>query len=397
MKIKYLFPALLLALGLAGCGEDYSAAGWTASDMAHVIAGETAEELSAVTGGLYDEYLLDYYRLDPETIEDGAVLAAGGASAQEIAVFRFSEPGEAQDAGGNLEEYLRSREADFIGYAPEEAAMLADAVVTVRGTWCALMVLPDPDAGVAAFEGCFESGPPQVSAAAEATPEPEQTSAPEQTAQPSEPGGEPEVSAEPSPVRSAEAWSYDAGRIIAAYRAGDWSELHENDRAILDIVNYVLTEVAPAGLSAYERELAIHDYIIENADYDSDTLSLLPVFEENPNNTNPYGALVDGRAVCSGYSSTFQLFMDLIDVECITVHGQGNASREEHAWNMVRLDGEWYCVDVTWDDPITFGLTSAATAHRYFNVTSEFMRSTYHYWDSDGVPEATATQYAWQP
>ena len=162
-------------------------------------------------------------------------------------------------------------------------------------------------------------------------------------------------------------------------------------------MNYVLTEVAPAGLSAYERELAIHDYIIENADYDSDTLSLLPVFEENPNNTNPYGALVDGRAVCSGYSSTFQLFMDLIDVECITVHGQGNASREEHAWNMVRLDGEWYCVDVTWDDPITFGLTSAATAHRYFNVTSEFMRSTYHYWDSDGVPEATATQYAWQP
>ena len=80
MKIKYLFPALLLALGLAGCGEDYSAAGWTASDMAHVIAGETAEVLSAVTGGLYDEYLLDYYRLDPETIEDGAVLAAGGAS-----------------------------------------------------------------------------------------------------------------------------------------------------------------------------------------------------------------------------------------------------------------------------------------------------------------------------
>ena len=119
MKFKYLFPALLLALGLAGCGEDYSAEGWTALDMANVIAGETAEELSAVTGGLYDEYLLDYYRLDPETIEDGAVLAAGGASAQEIAVFRFSEPGESQDAGGSREEYLRSREPDFIGYAPE--------------------------------------------------------------------------------------------------------------------------------------------------------------------------------------------------------------------------------------------------------------------------------------
>ena len=108
-------------------------------------------------------------------------------------------------------------------------------------------------------------------------------------------------------------------------------------------------------------------------------------------------ALVEGFAVCSGYSSSFQLLATLAGLECITVRGEANMIREEHAWNMVRLDGEWYCVDVTWDDPSGLGRVSEELKHRYFNVTGEFMRATRHYWDEDGVPEATGTKYAWTP
>ena len=395
-KVKALVPMLILALCLTGCGDDNDAAGWTASAIARSIAAGATESLTELLPGdeLYDEYITEYYGLDAAAISDGAVLAAGGSSAQEVAVLCFTDSDAAEDAAASLERYLDARQADFTGYMPAEADMLANAEVVARNAWCALIVLPDAASGVEAFNDCFESAPPAVSAAVDTTPDTH--SAPAQTGEPS-----PSPSATPSPEPTAEPvpqsgeWSYSEARIIEAYRSGSRAGLHENDRAILEAVDHVLTEVAPEGLSDYERELAIHDYIIDTAEYDSETLSLLPFFEESPNNSNPYGALIEGRAVCRGYSSTFQLFMDLIGVECITVEGEGNLSREEHAWNMVCLDGEWYCVDVTWDDPVAFGAVSDTTAHRYFNVTSSYMRDTHHYWEASGVPEATATRYAW--
>ena len=106
----------------------------------------------------------------------------------------------------------------------------------------------------------------------------------------------------------------------------------------------------------------------------------------------PLGLLQDGTAICLGYASTFQLLMDLLGIECITVVGASFGSSEDHAWNMVKLDGAWYCVDVTWDDPGGGG----QAIHRYFNVTSQFMRDTDHQWDYGAVPEATAEEYAYR-
>ena len=63
----------------------------------------------------------------------------------------------------------------------------------------------------------------------------------------------------------------------------------------------------------------------------------------------------------------------------------------EHSWNMVRLGGEWYCVDAAWDDPI-----GGSPRHTYFNVTSEKLRKgSIHRWYESSVPEATATTYAY--
>lgn len=118
-------------------------------------------------------------------------------------------------------------------------------------------------------------------------------------------------------------------------------------------------------------------------------------FQETPNNDNPYGFLVGKKGICLGYATTFQLFMDLLNIECITVSGTAYDNASAHAWSQVCLDGEWYCVDVTWDDPTTSGTVSAQTAHRYFNVTSEYMRSTRHYWDEGSIPDASGTTYSW--
>lgn len=374
---KLIYAALAAALSallLSGCGTDIEAEGWSASAMAWETAGEESELAELSPGSAeYVNCVEVRYGLDPETIEDGAVLAASGASAEECAVFRFVSEDAAHDAEASLQAYLTARTADFTGYMPAEAELAASGRTEVRGAWCALVILPDVDGALERFESCFTREPPVDTSANFYTP-PQDSAAPEATG-----------------------WEYDEDRIINAWRSGNYSGLSEYDLAILGEVEHVLTEVAPDSLSDYERELAIHDYIVDAASYDSETLGIFHAFSPDPNNTDPYGALISGRAVCLGYSSTFQLFMDLIGVECITVHGEGNMSHDEHAWNQVKLDGEWYCVDVTWDDPTGLGSVSDRLEHKYFNVTSEYMRQTYHYWDPSGVPEATGTRYAWNP
>lgn len=380
MKLRFgiIVPAVLLLF--SGCGvRDDPGEGWTAAEMARHASSGASVQLTELAPGSeeYELYASEYYGLKLSEVEDGCILAAGGSSAQEVSVFRFESAQAAETAAASLETYLESRELDFTGYMPAEAAMIAAGRVVLRGNWCAVIVLPDSVSGAEAFEDCFSSSPPPSCG----------VTAPSASPEPACPAAETEQ----------DEWVYSESRIISAYRSGSRNGLDAHDIAILDAVDFVLTEVLQPGMSDYERELAVHDYIIDKAEYDSDTLSILPFFQNSPENTNPYGALIDGRAVCSGYSSTFQLFMKLIGIECITVHGEGNHDREEHAWNMVRLDGDWYCVDVTWDDPTGLSFVSESLAHKYFNVTSDFMRNTNHFWDESEVPEAAAVRYAWQP
>lgn len=378
LKFASAVIALLLLLGLSGCTEDTSSE-WSAYQLAAETAGDEAAAMSYISQGseLYEQYVGDYYGLDAGTVLDGAVLAVTGASAQEVAVFRFGSQSEAEEAAGLLSAYAEARQGDFVGYMPEQAEMLADAHIVTHGEWCALIVLPDSATAAETFEQCLESAPPE-----DAQPAPSALTGELTT---------------PAATDSADGWTYSEQRLIDAYRSGNWAAANDRDREILEIVDQVLTEVAPDSMSQVERELAIHDYMVENIRYDSDSLSLLPVYSQDPDNDNPYGALVNGRAICRGYATSFQLFMDLAGIECITVEGEANYDREEHAWNMVRLDGDWYCVDVTWDDPTGSGLMlSDSVAHRYFNVTSEFMRGTNHFWDAESVPEAEGTRWAWE-
>jgi transglutaminase/protease-like cytokinesis protein 3 len=88
--------------------------------------------------------------------------------------------------------------------------------------------------------------------------------------------------------------------------------------------------------------------------------------------------------------------MDMLGIECIIVRGTSWQGEEEHMWNMVRLeDGEWYCVDVTWNDTL-YGESDAEGApvpHKYFNVTSDFMRANDHQWNELRVPVAASEKY----
>lgn len=120
---------------------------------------------------------------------------------------------------------------------------------------------------------------------------------------------------------------------------------------------------APKNATDYELELYVNDYLVDNCVYDEEAAESEELIgHEN----DAYGALVEKKAVCEGYSRAFQLLCNRLGVDCINI--SGTADGVSHAWNNVKLDGEWYEVDVTWND--TDGDTEFPT-YEYFNLPSD--------------------------
>ena len=189
---------------------------------------------------------------------------------------------------------------------------------------------------------------------------------------------------------------YDTSAVAAAWTSGDPSGLSAYDRAIYDNAREVLDGVLRGGMSDFEKEMEIYAWVLQNVDYYASHMDVLA--EDERDAYTPYGGLVNREAVCLGYASTFQLLTELAGLESITVAGVGDVT-EDHGWAMVRLNGEWYCVDPTWDwssyaysEVYGYAVTEG-WAWEYFNVTSDYMARTHHQWDYDAVPEATAEDY----
>lgn len=183
---------------------------------------------------------------------------------------------------------------------------------------------------------------------------------------------------------------YDTSAIVAAWEAGDPSGLSDYDRAIYDNAKEVLDGILRDGMSSFEKEVEIYDWILRNVRYYATHMDALA--EDERDAYTPCGGLVNREAVCLGYAATFQLLTELAGLESMTVVGVAEMT-EDHGWAMVRLNGEWYCVDPTWDaSAYEFG-TMDGREWCYFNVTSDYMVRTHHQWDYDAVPEATAGDY----
>ena len=112
--------------------------------------------------------------------------------------------------------------------------------------------------------------------------------------------------------------------------------------------DYILSNLE--GKNDYEKIKMVHDYLVDSIEYDS-TLSQDNIYDI-------YGALVSRKCVCEGYAKAFQYLMNECEIDNVIVIGTGtnsNNQTESHAWNYVKLDNNWYAVDVTWDDPILIG------------------------------------------
>ena len=126
----------------------------------------------------------------------------------------------------------------------------------------------------------------------------------------------------------------------------------------------------------FEREKIIHDRLAKKVVYDLNA----------PYAHNAYGALVDGKAVCDGYTKAFQYLLQKVGIQSFMATGTGNGGK--HAWNIVRIDGKYYNVDLTWDDQ------KSDIIYTYFNITDEEIKSLSHILDKeseDFAPVCTST------
>ena len=100
-----------------------------------------------------------------------------------------------------------------------------------------------------------------------------------------------------------------------------------------------ILSLVPQGLNEVETALFLHDYLATNLEYDLD----LKIYDI-------YNALKNGKCVCMGYALLYDELLTRIGIENYAVNSPYESIN--HMWNEIKVDGKWYHVDVTWDDPI---------------------------------------------
>ncbi len=121
----------------------------------------------------------------------------------------------------------------------------------------------------------------------------------------------------------------------------------------------------------YEKELFCHDYIVNNCTY-SDT--------DDTHEASVVGALINGKAKCSGYAKALKLLLDRFGVESVLVSGNAtdySSNTQSHMWNAVRIDGSWCYTDPTWNDPVNDD-GEQLSQHIFFNMTDDMLRRTHN-------------------
>jgi transglutaminase/protease-like cytokinesis protein 3 len=160
-------------------------------------------------------------------------------------------------------------------------------------------------------------------------------------------------------------------------------------------VTEIVNSVTNATMSDYDKELALHDYLVNNCQYDQRVID--GTIPDNSDDTyNAYGALINGSAVCQGYADAMYRLLKGVGIESMSVSGTATngVETENHAWNIVKIGGQYYQLDATFDDP-SYKDGSNHPTHDYFNVTDDLLAQD-HTWDRDSYPVCNSSEYSYK-
>lgn len=157
----------------------------------------------------------------------------------------------------------------------------------------------------------------------------------------------------------------------------------ESEQVVQDLMEHLIAQDMPD----VRKVLEIHDWIIQNCVYNTSNM-------DEMGNHLAYGALVKGSCVCMGYAEAAIVLFQAAGLESRYIAGTGtdsNGVSGGHAWNAVKVDGQWYLLDMTWDDPVSADGTQTLR-YDYFLVTDTQLAQD-HAWDPTDAPVCNAT--AW--
>lgn len=162
------------------------------------------------------------------------------------------------------------------------------------------------------------------------------------------------------------------------------SEWQSGANAALAVVNESMSDL--------QKAIALHDYLAVNCEYDKENLEANTLPQEV---FTTYGVFANRSAVCQGYALAYKYLLNQVGIECHMV----TSDAMNHAWNLIKLDGQYYQVDVTWDDP-TWDLVGRAQ-HKYMfcsDATFQDENHKHHDWSvTEGSSvvnyQATDTRY----
>ncbi|MGN1266649.1 MAG: transglutaminase domain-containing protein [Dorea sp.] len=128
--------------------------------------------------------------------------------------------------------------------------------------------------------------------------------------------------------------------VIKPSYSYEGEEKEKKKQRIEEKVDEFLQSV-PNDAGDYEKILAVYEYIVNHVDYDL----------EAADNQNIYSVFINQCSVCAGYSKATQYLLEKMGVFCTFITGK-TSGNQNHAWNLVMCDGDYYYVDTTWGDPI---------------------------------------------
>lgn len=146
-------------------------------------------------------------------------------------------------------------------------------------------------------------------------------------------------------------------------------DISSDNAKLLNILESVAEKTS--SFSEYEKVKYIYEYINANTIY----------AESDGYSSSIIGTLLNGVAVCQGYSLSFKYLCDYIGIDCVVVV----SDEMDHAWNIVEVDGAWYYVDTTWAD--------TGTKDYFLLGSTEFNTDHYTYNDYLKIPEVSTTNY----
>lgn len=139
-------------------------------------------------------------------------------------------------------------------------------------------------------------------------------------------------------------------------------------------VRTILSQIIRPGMNDHEKVKAVHDYLVLNLAYDTRLI-----------NNSPYPALTEGVTACNGYAMLAYKMLKELGIEVRLISGVASSqafNTQNHAWNMVKLDGNWYHLDVTWDDPVPD--EAGRILYDYYLLTDKEIAKN-HSWKTGGI------------